>query len=172
MKRPSGFTLLEVLVALVIVAVGLLGNARIQALASRSTGLSGKRALVVQSVASLAASMHANPNFWTSGSAPSFTATPANGIVDTSQQLSSASSDCTSTCGAASLAAYDVNQWFTHLKKQLPTLTSVSVTVTNATATPVSALITVNWTETLAASNKSGVSSSSVSQSYALSVLP
>jgi type IV pilus assembly protein PilV len=172
MKPSRGFTLMEVLVALVIVAVGLLGNARIQALATRSMGLSGKRALVVQSVASLAASMHANPNFWTSGTAPSFTATPANGIVDSSQQLSSASSDCTSACGAASLAAHDVNQWFTHLKKQLPTLTSVSVTITNATTTPVSAQITVNWTETLTAAHKSAGTSSSVSQSYTLSVLP
>jgi prepilin-type N-terminal cleavage/methylation domain-containing protein len=38
-SRASGFTLVEVLVALIIIAVGMLGLAKIQALAYASTGI-------------------------------------------------------------------------------------------------------------------------------------
>src|SRR5258708_27544807 len=69
-SRAHGFTLIEVMVALVITAIGLLGIAKIQALAYASTGSAGLRSLVALQASSLAASMHANRNYLGAGSAP------------------------------------------------------------------------------------------------------
>jgi len=68
--RVRGFTLIEVMVALFVTAVGLLGIAKIQALAYASTGSASIRSLVALEAAGLAASMHANRLYWTSGNTP------------------------------------------------------------------------------------------------------
>ena len=66
----AGFTLLEVMIAMVITAIGLLGIAKIQALAYSRTSSTGIRSLVAIQAAGLAATMHANRNYWSLGSAP------------------------------------------------------------------------------------------------------
>jgi type IV pilus assembly protein PilV len=68
--RVRGFTLIEVMVALFVTAVGLLGIAKIQALAYASTGSASIRSVVALEAAGLAASMHANRLYWTSGNVP------------------------------------------------------------------------------------------------------
>jgi type IV pilus assembly protein PilV len=68
--RVRGFTLIEVMVALFVTAVGLLGIAKIQALAYASTGTASVRSLIALEAAGLAASMHANRSYWAAGSAP------------------------------------------------------------------------------------------------------
>jgi len=69
------------MVALVITAIGLLGIAKIQALAYSSTGSAGMRSLVAVQAAGLAASMHANRNYW-SGLAPPVVTITKTTIVD------------------------------------------------------------------------------------------
>ena len=59
-----GFSLIEVLVALVVVSIGLLGIAKMQAIAYSSTGVASKRSLAAIEAASLASSMHANRAYW------------------------------------------------------------------------------------------------------------
>jgi type IV pilus assembly protein PilV len=68
--RVRGFSLIEVMVALFVTAVGLLGIAKIQALAYASTGSASVRSVVALEAAGLAASMHANRLYWTSGNVP------------------------------------------------------------------------------------------------------
>jgi type IV pilus assembly protein PilV len=68
--RTRGFTLLEVMVAVVITAIGLLGIAKIHALAYSSTATAGARSLVALQAAGLASSMHANRTYWAAGTAP------------------------------------------------------------------------------------------------------
>lgn len=63
-----GFSMVEVLVALIIIAVGLLGIAKMQALLLANTGLSRVRALIALETSSLAASMHANLDYWANAS--------------------------------------------------------------------------------------------------------
>src|ERR1700678_1427642 len=58
--RAGGFTLLEVMVAVVVTAIGLLGIAKIQALAYASTTTASVRSLVALQASGLAASMHAD----------------------------------------------------------------------------------------------------------------
>jgi type IV pilus assembly protein PilV len=68
--NDRGFTLLEVMVALLVTAIGLLGIAKIQALAYASTGSASVRSLVAMEAGGLAASMHANRSYWAGGFAP------------------------------------------------------------------------------------------------------
>jgi prepilin-type N-terminal cleavage/methylation domain-containing protein len=63
-KGVRGFSLIEVLVALIVVSVGLLGIAKMQAVAYSSTGVASKRSLAAIEAASLASSMHANRAYW------------------------------------------------------------------------------------------------------------
>src|SRR5579862_9783339 len=70
-SRARGFTLLEVMVALMVTTIGLLGIAKLQALAYASTGSASVRSLVALQVAGLAAAMHADRGYWAAGYAPS-----------------------------------------------------------------------------------------------------
>jgi len=92
--RCRGFSLLEVMVALVIIAIGMLGIAKMQGLALASTSASRARALAAIEASGLAAAMQANRTYWASqNSAPGTitittsagTATPAsdNGAMQT-----------------------------------------------------------------------------------------
>jgi type IV pilus assembly protein PilV len=66
--RCRGFSLLEVMVALVIIAIGMLGIAKMQGLALASTSASRARALAAIEASGLAAAMQANRTYWASPS--------------------------------------------------------------------------------------------------------
>ena len=60
----AGFTLVEVLVSIIVIAVGLLGIAKLEALAFSNTGVSSLRSLAAIVASSLAAIMHADRIYW------------------------------------------------------------------------------------------------------------
>lgn len=83
-NRARGFSLVEVLVALVVICVGLLGIAKMQALALSSMTTSRLRALAAFEAAGLAAAMHSNRGFWASSGLPAnftITVNPKNAPV-------------------------------------------------------------------------------------------
>jgi type IV pilus assembly protein PilV len=172
--RTSGFTLVEVMVALVVIAIGMLGIAKMQALTLSNTGASRTRALAAIEAASLAAAMHANRAFWasyllnvpgthsvasgtgtvTSTSATMPTAlTAAKGTLCPTNALSNANLSCycasatSSPCLAApvNMAASDLYDWGKGLASLLPAATA-TVVCTN-TNSPVDCIITIQWTE-------------------------
>src|ERR1700678_4179404 len=63
-RRSEGFSLVEVMVALVVCCVGLLGLAKMEALSISSTGIAGARSLAAIEASSLAAAMHADRGYW------------------------------------------------------------------------------------------------------------
>ena len=68
LRAARGFSMVEVLVALIIIAVGLLGIAKMQALLLANTGVSRTRALIALEASSLASSMHADRSYWANAS--------------------------------------------------------------------------------------------------------
>ena len=149
--RSGGFSLVEVMVALVVVSIGLLGLAKMESLALASTSSAGSRALAAIQAASMAAAMHANTSYWGAGLAPASTtiyydSTPALQISDSG--LATAATCLTAgtgSCTPAQMAAYDVQQWALALKQVLPA--PFATIVCNTGGFPVICTVTVQWAE-------------------------
>jgi type IV pilus assembly protein PilV len=158
--RPArGFTLIEVLVSIVIIGVGLLGIAKMQALAFSSTGVASMRSLAALEASSLAASMHADRAYWASGvaaPAPGFTIT---GTVISDAVLALTVPACTIAtvggCTPTQLAAYDVNQWAGAANGLLPNPVT-TIQCTNVVGSPVLCTITLTWSENMVAMSNVG----------------
>jgi type IV pilus assembly protein PilV len=151
-RQPDGFSLVEVMVALVVMSVGLLGIAKMQSLALSNTAVASTRSLAAIEASSLAASMHANRGYWstplvaTSITLQGATVTPTVGPA----------LDCVAaSCPPASLAAYDLQQWTTAAQQILPPDYKALITCT-PTISPPNCTIQIQWNENLVALNTQG----------------
>jgi type IV pilus assembly protein PilV len=139
-NRAKGFSLVEVMVALVIVAFGLLGLAKMESLALSSTSVAGARSLAAIEASSMAAAMHANRAYWATGSALNVTTVTTASTAPTSAICTTAG-----VCNAQQMALYDLQQWAVALKAVLPNFLG---TITCSTTTPpVNCTITIQWAE-------------------------
>ncbi|MHB8814986.1 MAG: type IV pilus modification protein PilV [Steroidobacteraceae bacterium] len=165
-----GFSLLEVLVALIVLSVGLLGIAKMEALALSSTAVSTRRALAALEADSLADSMHVNKGYW--GAAAGLTFTVSGTTVTT---LPAPYQDCAAAgpCNSAQLASYDLSAWATQLQALLP---SDQATIACNGNTPIECQITISWSEQAVGLNAtqaaSGVGSAITNVNYVLYVEP
>lgn len=151
-----GFSLVEVMVALVVISVGLLGIAKMQALALSSTSTARERSIAAIEAASLASTIRADRTYWanittdpnvavTTGATPGFTSSDTNLKAPTSGSCQTLSS-CTTP---KVLAGQDLTEWANALKTAIPN-GSATVNCNKATATaPTSCKITLTWTENL-----------------------
>jgi type IV pilus assembly protein PilV len=141
--RPLGFSLVEVMVALVVVSVGLLGIAKMQAVALSNTTVASSRSLAAIEASSLAAAMHENRGYWTSTAA---TAAPIQVLGATVNALPAGYVDCSTAgpCKPPVLAAYDLQTWATALQALLP---NDQATITCSIATPPNCVVTIKWNE-------------------------
>ena len=170
--RLRGFSLIEVMVAVIIIAVGMLGIAKMQALGLSTTESSGTRSLVAIEAASLAASMHTNRDYWVAGPPPaSFTvavATTGPGttsvtITDPTNTLNVAptcgvTTACT-TGNASQIAAYDVQQWGAALAQVVPA--ALATITCNNTVPPLSCTIQIQWAENVTSTSNGAAAASS-----------
>jgi type IV pilus assembly protein PilV len=168
-----GFTLVEVMVALIIIGIGMLGIAKMQGLALSSTGASRSRALAAIEASSLAAAMQANRSYWSStgGTVPvAVTVTTSAGtaaLASTTASMQTALGSITA-CGLSmgttpvscyctpgnaapcvasiNVAASDLYDWAQNLANFLPNATaSVSC---NPADQPEDCTIYIQWNET------------------------
>ena len=151
-RRQRGFSLIEVMVALVVMSIGLLGIAKMQAAALSNTAIASTRSLAAIEVSSLAASMHANRGYWSSPAvAPSITLQGAT-VTPSVAPLG----DCVAaTCTPAGLAQYDLQQWTTAALQVLPPDYLATITCV-PTDTPPNCTIQIQWAEKSVAVNKEG----------------
>jgi type IV pilus assembly protein PilV len=166
--RAAGFTLVEVLVALIIIAVGMLGLAKIQALAYASTGIAGSQSLAALQASSLASAMRANRSYWsTVANNFSFTNT-AGTLASTDATLTNTTYTCTSACTPAQVAAHDLTAWTASLTAVLP-----KPTATISCLTAAGCSITIAWVENNVSVNAQTQGSTALQQqSYTVFVVP
>ena len=170
MKTPrlhathAGFTLVEVMVALLVISIGLLGIAKMQALALSSTASARLRSLGALEAASLSTMMGADRSYWASSAttATPLTITVQNGAISNSSDVNiTGTPNCSypATCTVATqMATYDLNNWATALNAVLPNaLATISCSQPAAVApnpsSPVSCSIQIQWAENLVQSN-------------------
>ena len=138
-RKQNGFTLLEVLIALLVLSIGLLGLAALQTVGLRSSTMANQRTLAAQRAYDMSELMRANPV----GVDAQLYVQAASNTVPTSF------TNCaTSACTTTQLAAYDLGIWL----GDVVSLTGGHGRVTrDASTTPVTHTITVFWDE-----NRSG----------------
>ncbi len=130
--QTDGFTLTEVLVALVVMAVGMLGIAALYVEGLRAGRTSVYRVTAVTLAADMADRIRANPSAGASyaGTGPG----SDNGCVNGG------------TCNAMEMAQDDWYRWLQDVHSRLPEGTTASITVTDI-APLVQYDITLNWPE-------------------------
>lgn len=119
MKRHNqGFTLIEVLVALLVFAIGMLGLAALQVEAYQAASSAQGRTVTTLAASHLFERMRANMDGFNAG----------NYAYDSANDgLPAAVSDCNTTAGcggAAEMAQNDLNEWLLTLNQALPILNS------------------------------------------------
>ena len=158
-RHARGFTLIELLVTLVVVSVGLLGVAKMQAAAIAETGVARTRSLMTFQAEALAAAMRANKGFWQSSSVYSQTINiPVGGPPPLGNMVQPTTTDhtciSTSLCTPANVAYDDViNTWAPVFVQQFPTASGTIACAGSATV-PVTCDITLSWTEHSVAVNR------------------
>jgi type IV pilus assembly protein PilV len=153
--RARGFTLLEVMVALVVTSVGLLGIAKLQALAYASTGSASVRSLVALQAAGLAASMHANRGYWAGSQAAPIVITGTVISDNTLATTATGSTYCQSgygntPCSPTAIASYDVQTYAAALNAMLGNsspITTITCPAPAVIGSPVNCTIQVTWNE-------------------------
>jgi len=115
------------MVALVVISVGLLGIAKMQALALASTGTAKMRSLAALEAASLASMVRADRAYWsaiTNAPGAPFVVTFQNGAItastDAALLINSACNSAGAPCTSTQIVAHDLQDWVTSLAAQLP----------------------------------------------------
>ena len=166
-RLARGFTLIELLITLVVVSVGLLGVAKMQAAAIAETGVARTRSLMTFQAEALAAAMRSNKGFWQSATAYSESHTiSAGGAVSLGNTVQPSTTDhtCNSTaaCTPANVAYDDLRTWGVAYGQQFPTATG-TIACAGSAAAPVSCDITLSWTEHSVAVNRTTAAAATAS---------
>lgn len=173
-RLRAGFSLIEVLITIVVIGVGLIGLAKIQAAAVNNTQIARVRSLMALQTEALSASMHGNKAYWAAGLAPASFSVSGTTVTDASGVLNATVANCNTACTPAQLAAYDVQSWAQAMNGHFPGY-SAQINCTTTTGVPVSCNITVSWSEKYMAINSmtaaSGVTTSAT-QSFTVYVQP
>jgi type IV pilus assembly protein PilV len=138
MKLNTGFTLVEVLIAMIILAVGLLGLAGLQATSLRNNQSAYNRSVATQLAYDIADRMRANYTY----------AKKSTGNVYVTSTIPPTSSDtgCISTAGCSSvnMALNDLYEWNQSIINSLPSTTAKPakgiITIAGNVFT-----VTINW---------------------------
>lgn len=144
LQKQQGFSLIEALVAFLILSVGMLGIASLQTLSLKAGSTAMYRTAAIIKVDEIIENMRANQS-----AIANYAAGTADPGADNGCRQSSGTA--ANLCTTAQLAADDILHWKNSLKTVLPdnAATTASVTVVAPVAPEVlsTVTITVNWSE-------------------------
>ncbi len=140
--RSHGFSLIEVMVALLVLSIGLLGIAGLQVFSLKYNHQSYERTQAVTLIYDIADRMRANPHGVIAGAYDDVDTDNATGTYPNC-------GDGSVTCGSeADLAQYDIETWAAAMKTAGVLAGAHGTIVRNAAVTTGAAFdITVEWTE-------------------------
>jgi type IV pilus assembly protein PilV len=130
-KNASGFTLVEVLVALVVLAVGMLGIASLYVTTLRSGSSAINRMQAINLASDLADKIRANRN-----AAVAYAGAGSNGKVCVGSAV---------TCSPQEMAAFDLFTWAAQISNTLPSGATGNVAFT--AGSPNVYVIKITWSE-------------------------
>lgn len=147
--KQKGFTLFEILVAVIIIAVGLLGIASLQAAAVSATTASGMRGEAAISVSNLSSYMRSNKAYWDATVSGTSTSTITVSIIDSdvsiSGDITNSSTDCSvDICSPEQLAVFDITNWAEYIDSRL---VNPELTITKRSESVDLLSITLEWVE-------------------------
>jgi type IV pilus assembly protein PilV len=142
--RPRGFTLIEVLIALVVMCIGVLGIGKLMLLSARANDSAYMRSQATALAYTILDSMRANRQAALSGSY----------VVAVGQDPAALTCTAASPCDSGQQAQNDLAQWKTSLTAELPgvdgSVTTVTGTDTLTGADNITTSVTVQWLDTVA----------------------
>lgn len=133
-KRMQGFSMIEALVALVVLGVGMLGIASLYVVTLRTSGSAISRMQAVNLASDLGDRIRSNRN--------ARDAYQGEGAAEDSDSCMGASANC----GAEEMAAYDLALWQKQIEAALPGDPTGAVEV-DTTTNPTTYTITITWLE-------------------------
>ncbi len=110
MSRAAGYTLVEVLVALVVISIGLLGLAGLQVTALKQNQSAYMRSQATLLAYDLLERVRANPSGLT----------PGGYFSDRNDWKANTNCTTTSGCNPTEMARHDLSGWLTQLQQELP----------------------------------------------------
>jgi type IV pilus assembly protein PilV len=195
--RGAGFTLVEVLVAVVIIGIGLLGIAKMESVALGSTGVAQQRSVAALEAASLAAAMRADRGYWGAGVAPATITVTGTTITQSGGSPLSTAFNCVvgvagnaAPCTPTQMAAGDLQQWAADVNG-LPSYSNPSgptgvpspltltpalpfqvttITCSTLLTAPITCTIQISWYENSVAANTQGNNASAASAASGFNV--
>jgi type IV pilus assembly protein PilV len=158
----NGFSLIEALIALLVIAIGLLGIASLQAASVYRTHTGEINSLAAVEAQSIAAAMIANPGaFPANGAAADYNTTDAAAVTYPTNCA-------TSVCAPPDMALYDLNRWGTELAANLPQGKGAVA----CAASPPQCTVTVSWQQKQMAAAAGTTSGGFKPMQYSLVVHP
>ena len=169
-QRPAhqtGYGLIEVLISLIVIAIGLLGTAKMQALGIANTKIAGQCGLIALQAGNLAAILHSNRGYWQVTSSEKEPASPrcpspagctlsgSDTVTDPGHILiypPTAACTHTAPCPPGRIAALDIANWMKNMHSHVPGYTA-TINCTNTTSTPTTCIISVRWPEKITGMN-------------------
>jgi type IV pilus assembly protein PilV len=170
----AGFSLIECMVACVVICVGLMGIAKMQAMGVGTTTVARQRSLAALQAASLASAMHSNRQYWAASegvgtppasivfnvnTTPAFSSSDAALLSNANTFFPANLNFCVGTSGSGAvctpvqLAAYDLARWASGLQQLLPNAVGTVLCPPAVGSAPVSCTIQITWTEKVVAMN-------------------